>query len=67
LAQPPFKGGTVEKKKKTFEEALDGARRMSERYVAKGPYKFYPNAELVDTVQRGLAKNDAEHGYRYCP
>ena len=55
------------KKKKTSEEALAGAVKMSEAYVRKGAYEFYPDLEIVDVIQRGLAKNEIEHGYRYCP
>ena len=55
------------KKEKTFDEALPGAVKMSEAYVRKGPYEFYPDPEIVDIVQRGLAKNEVNHGYRYCP
>jgi len=53
--------------KVTFEEALDRAQRMSERYVEKGPYEFFPLPEIVDEVQRGLAKNPVNHGRLYCP
>ncbi len=55
------------KKEKTFDQAFDGAKRMSERYVAKGPYKFYSDPDIVETVQKGLAKNELKFGYRYCP
>ena len=51
----------------TFEEALARARRMSERYVEKGPYEFFPLPEIVDEVQRGLAKNLVNLGRLYCP
>ena len=51
----------------TFEEALDRARRMSERYVEKGSYEFFPLPEIVDEVQRGLAKNLVNQGRLYCP
>ena len=54
-------------KEKTFEEALAGAKKMSEKYVARGPYKFYPEPEVVAEVQRGLAENDLKYGRRYCP
>ncbi len=57
----------VQKRQKTFDETLAGAVKMSEGYVRKGPYKFYPDPEIVDAVQRGLAKNEVQHGYRYCP
>ena len=51
----------------TFEEALQRAVRMSERYVEKGPYEFFPLPEIVDEVQRGLAKNLVNHGRLFCP
>ena len=54
-------------KKKTFEQALKGAVKMSEKYVEKGPYEFYSEPEIVDEVQKGLAKNEVKFGYRYCP
>jgi len=50
-----------------FEEALARARRMSERYVEKGPYEFFPMSEIVEEVQKGLAKNLVSHGRLYCP
>jgi ferredoxin-thioredoxin reductase catalytic subunit len=40
---------------------------MSERYVARGPFRFYPDAEVVELVQKGLAENEVRFGYRYCP
>lgn len=51
----------------TLEQAIAGAKKMSENYVARGPYKFYPDATVVDLVQRGLAENQVKQGYRYCP
>ena len=51
----------------TFEEALARAKRMSEKYVEKGPYEFFPLPEIVDEVQGGLAKNLVNFGYLYCP
>jgi sugar phosphate isomerase/epimerase len=51
----------------TFEQALDRAKRMSEKYVEKGPYEFFPLDDIVDEVQRGLAKNLVNHGRLYCP
>ena len=50
-----------------FEEAFDRAKRMSERYVERGPYQFFPLDEIVEEVQKGLAKNLVEHGRLYCP
>lgn len=55
------------KKTKTFEQAFEGAKRMSEKYVAKGPYVFYSDTEIVKEVQGGLANNQLKFGYRYCP
>ena len=54
-------------KEVTSEQALERARRMSERYVEKGPYEFFPLPEIVDEVQRGLAKNLVSFGHLYCP
>lgn len=49
------------------EKALAGAKRMSEKYVEKGPYEFFGDKVTVELVQRGLAKNELLHGKRYCP
>ena len=51
----------------TFDEALARAKRMSECYVEKGPYEFFPLAEIVEEVQQGLAKNLVNHGRLFCP
>lgn len=51
----------------TFEQALQRATRMSERYVGKGPYEFFPLPEIVEEVQKGLAKNLVNFGHLYCP
>ena len=51
----------------TFDQALTRAKRMSERYVEKGPYEFFPLPEIVEEVQKGLAKNLVEHGRLFCP
>jgi len=51
----------------TFDEALARAVKMSEKYVEKGSYQFFPMPEIVDEVQRGLAKNLVNHGRLYCP
>ncbi|MBI4307019.1 MAG: hypothetical protein HY678_11935 [Chloroflexi bacterium] len=55
------------KRELTPDEALKRAVQFSERYVARGPYKFYPDQEVVKVVQKGLADNEIAHGYRYCP
>ncbi len=51
----------------TEEEALRRAEAFSERYVARGPYEFFPEPEVVKEVQRGLGENERISGYRYCP
>ncbi len=48
-------------------KSLAGAKRMSEKYVERGPYVFMPDAVTVELVQRGLAKNELLHGKRFCP
>jgi ferredoxin-thioredoxin reductase catalytic subunit len=48
-------------------KAYAGAKRMSEKYVERGPYVFMPDAVTVELVQRGLAKNELLYGKRYCP
>jgi ferredoxin-thioredoxin reductase catalytic subunit len=55
------------KRELTPEEALKRAVQFSARYVARGPYRFFPDPEVVAVVQKGLADNEIEHGYRYCP
>ena len=51
----------------TRDEAMKRAVKFSERYVERGPYEFFPEPEVVRVVQEGLAENEVEHGYRYCP
>ena len=51
----------------TNEEALERAVKFSERYVERGPYEFFPEADVVRVVQEGLGENEKEYGYRYCP
>jgi len=48
-------------------EALDSAKNFSSRYVEKGPYEFFPEPTVVEEVQKGLAENQRNKGYRYCP
>lgn len=59
--------GAAMLKEITFDQALARAKRMSERYVEKGSYVFFPLTDIVDEVQRGLAKNLVEHGRLFCP
>ena len=49
------------------EEALERAVKFSERYVSRGPYRFFPVEEVVAEVQKGLGENERTAGYRYCP
>ncbi len=51
----------------TMEDALAGAKEFSEKYVARGAYEFFPEADVVEIVQQGLAENEIKDGYRYCP
>ncbi len=51
----------------TEEEALERAIQFSDKYVQRGPYEFFPDAEVVRIVQEGLAENERADGYRYCP
>lgn len=55
------------KRELTEEEALKRAVTFSEKYVARGQYAFFPELEVVEVVQKGLADNERLHGYRYCP
>ena len=51
----------------TPEVALDRAKGFSEKYVEKSAYAFFPEADVVEVVQQGLAENEIKYGYRYCP
>ena len=51
----------------TEEEAFERAVKFSDRYVARGPYRFFPVPEVVAEVQKGLGENERTSGYRYCP
>ena len=51
----------------TYEKALEGTISFSERYVERSAYRFFPEPEVVEVVQQGLAVNQVEYGYRYCP
>ena len=43
-------------------EALESAVKFSERYVQRGPYEFFPEKEVVEEVQKGLAENHRTQG-----
>ena len=49
------------------EEALQRAIKFSDRYVERGQYEFFPEPDVVRVVQEGLAENERQYGYRYCP
>ena len=51
----------------TEKEALERAVKFSDKYVERGPYEFFPDAEVVRLVQVGLGENERKYGYRYCP
>ncbi len=55
------------KRELTQEQALKGAKSVSEKYVARSSYEFFPEPEVVQIVQEGLAENQVKYGYRYCP
>lgn len=55
------------KKDLTLEEAIVRAEKFSDNYVKRGPYKFFPELEVVKEVQLGLAENEMKFGFRYCP
>jgi len=52
---------------KKDKDPLEHIRRMVARYVAKGPYRLYPDKERVESVMLGLAKNLERYGRAYCP
>ena len=54
-------------KKLSYEKALEGTIKFSEKYVERGEYEFFPEEEVVKLVQEGLAQNQVDEGYRYCP
>ena len=55
------------KRKLTEEEAFGRAVEFSEKYVRRGPYRFFPESEVVTEVQKGLGENERVYGFRYCP
>ena len=51
----------------SYEKALEGTINFSEKYVERSTYQFFPEPDVVEVVQQGLAANQVEYGYRYCP
>ncbi|RJP70181.1 MAG: ferredoxin:thioredoxin reductase [Candidatus Abyssobacteria bacterium SURF_17] len=41
--------------------------RGSEKYAQRAGYRLNPDAEVVDTITSGLAKNKFKYGRAYCP
>ena len=50
-----------------LDKAFEGAKQFSEKYVESSPYVFFPEQEVVEEVQKGLALNQVNQGFRYCP
>ena len=46
---------------------MDRTYAWAEAYAAKNGYKLNPDAEMLQLVIGGLAKNTEETGKRYCP
>lgn len=42
-------------------------REFAEKYAEHAGFKLNDNAEVLDMVLEGLARNKALHGKRYCP
>ncbi|MYC29272.1 MAG: hypothetical protein F4X65_04175 [Chloroflexi bacterium] len=67
MSDPALFRGTPLQRKLNIDQALKGAKAFSEKYVERGHYEFFPEQEVVEVVQQGLAENQVNHGYRYCP
>lgn len=48
-------------------ETIARVRRFVDAYVRKGPYRLYPEPQVVENVILGLARNLEAHGRMYCP
>ena len=40
---------------------------LSKKYAEKAGFRLNPNPQILDTVIKGLARNEARYGFRYCP
>jgi len=47
----------------TEQELLD----ISKNYAEKAGFMLNPNKQIQDSVIKGLVRNEAKHGFRYCP
>ena len=41
--------------------------KISEEYADKKGFKLNPDKKVVDIIIKGLIKNEAKYGFRYCP
>jgi len=55
------------KPKKDLETCLEQTRGFVQKVVDRFGLKFHPDPEITETVIQGLARNQHEHGVRYCP
>lgn len=42
-------------------------RELMKKYAESQGFKLNTDEKIVDFVIQGLLKNEAKHGYRYCP
>ena len=42
-------------------------RKTLQEYVSHSPFRFNPDAKIVDRVMKGLAMRKVKYGYAYCP
>jgi ferredoxin-thioredoxin reductase catalytic subunit len=52
---------------KSFQEAKKMLRQGSEKYAQRAGYRLNPDAEVVETIITGLAKNKFKYTRAYCP
>ncbi|MBU2567595.1 MAG: ferredoxin:thioredoxin reductase [Elusimicrobia bacterium] len=50
-----------------LKQAKERIRRVIEKYCSVTGYKLNPDAEIVETVLEGLARNKIKYGRYYCP
>lgn len=42
-------------------------RELMKKYAESKGFKLNPDGEVVNFIIKGLLKNEARYGYRYCP
>lgn len=47
--------------------AIAAIRKRLERYVTDKPFRFNPDAGMVDSIIAGIADRKRQHGREYCP